>query len=208
MEKILYLQGSEIMVEKLLDILRTFFEKYFIQAIIAIIPTIIIYYFTPEDMNFFIKVGKEMYLLFCFICCFLIVELIIYIFKYAKNKIYCNKLNKKQSEKIMNENLNYIWDYVDSLDYKDKEILNYCLKNKNKVINIVGGIVNYNLFEEWFDETQIVSDGTIKHFNCSKAEETDIIEKGSITYQYKIRDDIYEVLEYSNKKYGRISHFK
>lgn len=196
------------MFEKLLDILKTFFEKYFIQSLIAIIPTVIIYYVTPENMNFYKKVGKELYLLFCFICCFLIVEFIIYILKYAKNKIYCNKLNKKQNEKIMNENLNYIWDYVDNLDYKDKEILNYCLKNKNKVINIAGGIVNYNLFEEWFDETQIVSDGTIKHFNCSKVEETDIIEKGSIVYQYKIRDDIYDVLEYSNKKYGRISHFK
>ena len=196
------------MFDKLIDILKAFFEKYFIQALIAIIPTVIIYYITPEDMDFFKKVGKEMYLLFCFICCFLIVEFIIYIFKKIKSKIDFNKLNKEQNENVINENLKYIWNYVDNLDYNDKKILSYCLKNKNKVINIEGGIVNYNLFEEWFDETQIISDGTIKKFNYIKVEETDSIEKGRITYQYKIKDDIYEMLEYSKKKYGRISHFE
>lgn len=196
------------MFDKLIDILKAFFEKYFIQTLIATIPTVIIYYITPEDMKFFKKIGKEMYWLFCLICCFLIVELIIYIFKKIKNKRYFNKLNKDQTEKVMNKNLNYIWSYVDKLDYEDKKILSYCLKNKNKVINIEGGIVNYNLFEELFDETQIISDGTIKQFNYKKVEETDIIEKGKITYQYKIKDDIYAILKYSKKKYNKISHFE
>lgn len=88
------------MFDKLIDILKAFFEKYFIQALIAIIPTVIIYYITPEDMDFLKKVGKEMYLLFCFICCFLIVEFIIYIFKKIKNKTYFNKLSKEQNEKF------------------------------------------------------------------------------------------------------------
>ena len=108
------------MFDKLIDILKAFFEKYFIQALIAIIPTVIIYYITPEDMDFLKKVGKEMYLLFCFICCFLIVEFIIYIFKKIKNKTYFNKLSKEQNEKIEMQNLHYLWNFVDSLDESKK----------------------------------------------------------------------------------------
>lgn len=196
------------MSDKLIDILKVFLEKYFIQVLIAIITTVIVYFITPEDMNFLKKIGKEIYLLFCFICCFLIVEFVIYIFKKIQSKIYFNKLNKEQNENVMNENLKYIWNYVDNLDYNDKKILSYCLKNKNKVINIESGVVNYKLFEEWFDETQSISNGTIRQFDYMKVEEKDIIEKDRIIYQYKIKDDIYEMLKYSKKKYGKISHFK
>ena len=46
------------MFDKIIDIIKAFFEKYFIQALIAIIPTILIYYFTPDNFSFLTKIGN------------------------------------------------------------------------------------------------------------------------------------------------------
>lgn len=196
------------MFEKLLDILKTFFEKYFIQALIAIIPTVIIYYVTPEDMNFLKKIGKEVYLLFCFVCCFLIVEFIIYIFKKIKSKTYYNKLSKEQNEKIEMQNLHYLWNFVDSLDENKKNLLKYMLDNKNKAINIQGCLMGNRLLDEWFINTQITSDGLIKSFDIFSVKEKGTVEKGYVVTQYKLREEIYEALIYSRDRYGKISNFQ
>lgn len=197
------------MLDKILDIIKTFVEKYFIQALIAVIPTVIIYYFTPDNFAFLKKIGTELYLLFVFISCFLIIELIFYLFKTIKNNIYYNKLKKEQEEEIETKNLRYLWNFVDSLYDPEKKLLKYFIDNNNKIINIQGGIFfNHRLFMEWCESTQIISDGTIKNFDIYTLKEGNLIPKNNIISQYKLRDDIYEALIYSKKKYGKISNFQ
>lgn len=196
------------MLEKIIDILKSFFEKYFIQALISIIPTLIIYYFTPDNFNFLNKIGKELYLLFVFIICFLIVELIIYIFKYLKKKKYYSKLKNQQEKEIEKENLNYLWSFVDNLNVNDKKLLNYFMESENKVINITGYLMENRLLEEWGIQAQTVSDGNIKNFDIIDVKEKNIIQNGIVITQYKLKDEIYNALVYSKKKYGKISNFK
>lgn len=196
------------MFEKILDILKAFFEKYFINTLIAIVPTIIIYYYTPDNFDFMKKIGKELYLLFLFVICFLIIEFLCYCYKFIKNKKYYNKLNRENSEQIEKQNLNYIWNYVDDLNDNEKKLLNYLLDNNNKILNIPGSLGFNHLYMEWFNSTEIVSDGTIKGFDIFKIKETDMIESGYIVTQYKLKDEIFEALQYSKNKYGRISNFQ
>ena len=196
------------MFEKILDVLKTFFEKYFIQALIAILPTIIIYYLTPDDFDFLKKVGKELFILFCFIVCFLIIELICYCYKQINNKLYYRNFKKENSKQIEKQNLDYIWNYVDRLNHNQKKLLNYLIDNNNQTFNIYGSLGFDDLYMEWFNNTQIISDGTIKKFDILKLKETDTIEAGCIVTQYRLKDEIFYNLQYSKKKYGKISNFQ
>ena len=86
------------MFDKIIDIIKAFFEKYFIQALIAIIPTILIYYFTPDNFSFLTKIGKELYLIFFYVLNFLIILFLIFLFKAIKNKLYSVKKEKQYSK--------------------------------------------------------------------------------------------------------------
>lgn len=196
------------MFEKFIDILKAFFDKYFIQALISIIPTVIIYYYTPDNIDFTKKVGKELYILLIFVICFLLLECTIYITKSIRSKIHYNNFKKRQDEKIEEETIKYLWNYVDSLNGDDKNLLKFCLENNNKIINVNGCLIENRLLNQWFNKTQITSDGTLKAYDFFNARESDFIEKGYIVTQYKLKNEVYEVLMYSKNKYGKISNFE
>ena len=150
------------MFDKIIDIIKAFFEKYFIQALIAIIPTILIYYFTPDNFSFLTKIGKELYLIFFYVLNFLIILFLIFLFKAIKN----------------NNSPIYLYD--------------------NSYIKVLHELCN---------SSQIISDGTQKFFNIVDGKEEHYIDKGVHIYQFKLNEDAYNLLNYSLKKYKKISNF-
>ena len=194
------------MFKEILDYIKLFLEKNFIQSLVAIAAAIPIYYITPNNFNFLEKIGKELFLFFCFTICFLIIKLLIFVFNTIKEKYLYNKLKKEQENiKILKE-LHILWDRIDDLEPYQKKLINYVIDNNNAVLNIDGFLLN-ELFNPWFNQTQTISDGLIKGFDVYNVKETNFIEKGSIVTQYKMKDELFEILKYSKKKYGKISNF-
>lgn len=194
-------------IEKLVDLLKFVFEKYLVQLLIAIVVATIIYYETPDDFELLKKLGKSWYSVFFVIIAFLILLFIKWIFnvvkKFINNMIFKNKQNKE----IEKKNIKDLWNYIDRLDVREKDVVQYFLKNENKVIYAYG---NYTLevHPELFDSSQIESDGNKKIFDFLKLEETEQVEAGIQLFQFKLKDEIYELLKYSKKKYGKISNFE
>ena len=116
------------MFDKIIDIIKAFFEKYFIQALVAIIPTILIYYFTPDNFSFLNKIGKELYLLFFYVLDFLAILFIIFLFKTIKEKISNQKRENQYNNKKEKENIKDLWDYMDSLEAMEKKIVDYFIE--------------------------------------------------------------------------------
>lgn len=195
------------MIEKLIELLKDFFEKYFIQALIAVLPTIFIYYKTPEDFDFLKKLGKELYCTFFFIICFLMIMFIITVFKkinnFRKSKIYEREANKE----LEKENIEALWNCIDNLDAKEKNIVKYFLENNNRVVYAYGHY-NLDVLFELCNSSKIESDGTMKAFDFFKLVENEKVEAGCQLFQFKLKDNIYELLKYSKSKYGKISNFE
>ena len=194
------------MFDKIIDIIKAFFEKYFIQALVAIIPTILIYYFTPDNFSFLNKIGKELYLLFFYVLDFLAILFIIFLFKTIKEKISNQKRENQYNNKKEQENIKDLWDYMDSLEAMEKKIVDYFIKNNNKPIYLYDNSY-MRVFHELCNNTQIISDGTQKFFNIVDGKEENYIDKGVHIFQYKLNEEVYNLLNCSLKKYKKISNF-
>lgn len=194
------------MFDKIIDIIKAFFEKYFIQALIAIIPTILIYYFTPDNFSFLTKIGKELYLIFFYVLNFLIILFLIFLFKAIKNKLYSVKKEKQYSKDKEYENIKDLWNYIDSLEAMDKKIVEHFIKNNNSPIYLYDNSY-IKVLHELCNSSQIISDGTQKFFNIVDGKEEHYIDKGVHIYRFKLNEDAYNLLNYSLKKYKKISNF-
>ena len=53
------------MLEKIINILEKFLEKYFIPSLVAVLPTAVIYYFTNDNFSVLLKLGKQFYISVC-----------------------------------------------------------------------------------------------------------------------------------------------
>ena len=72
------------MIEKLLDTLKIFLEKYFIPTIIAVVLTFITYYKTPADNALLVKLNTIGFYVFVFCLWFLLIVLIIWVIDKVK----------------------------------------------------------------------------------------------------------------------------
>ena len=178
------------MFEKIIDIIKVFFEKYFIQALVAVIPTIIIFYCTPDDSKFLVKIGKEL----------------TFLFKTIKVKVNNAKIEDKYNRESEEKLFKDLWTYTDSLEAIDKKIIDFFIQNNNESIYLYDNQYNKVLHDLCYN-TQILSDGTQKFFNIFDGKEENYIDKGICIYQYKLKEEIYNLLKQSLKKYKKISNF-
>lgn len=112
-------------LEKLIDILKTFFEKYLFPSLISVIPSALVYYLTPNDNDILTKFGKQFYLFVLFVIFFLLIELIIYIAKKIL-EIHSNiKYEKQEQQKLEQRVINEYQDLLDSQAPEFIELIQY-----------------------------------------------------------------------------------
>ena len=196
-------------LEKLIDILKTFFEKYLFPSLISVIPSALVYYLTPNDNDILTKFGKQFYLFVLFVIFFLLIELIIYIAKKIL-EIYSNiKYEKQEQQKLEQRVINEYQDLLDSQAPEFIELIQYFLNNNNSPIAYFDSSIpdDYEV-EMLFNKKRIkIKENNFKSLNPYNLNEEIEFSKGSYVYQFKLKDDVYNNLKFIEKKKGKISKF-
>lgn len=196
-------------LEKLIDILKTFFEKYLFPSLISVIPSAFVYYLTPNDNDILTKFGKQFYLFVLFVIFFLLIELIIYIAKKIL-EIHSNiKYEKQEQQKLEQRVINEYQDLLDSQAPEFIELIQYFLNNNNSPIAYFDSSIpdDYEV-EMLFNKKRIkIKENNFKSLNPYNLNEEIEFSKGSYVYQFKLKDDVYNNLKFIEKKKGKISKF-
>ncbi|WP_302424719.1 hypothetical protein [Holdemanella biformis] len=206
------------MIEKLLDTLKIFLEKYFIPTIIAVVLTFITYYKTPADNALLTRLTTTGFGVFVFCLWFLLIVLIIWgidkvkgFWASIKDKKHQEALAKQENDKA----IDFLWTEIDKLSLKDYKQLLEFVDNENAPITVSG--IDFQqpfLNSNWFHRTEIEAskqvpisfvrnENTSSNFIPLPAYET-IPAK----YQYVLKDEIYELIKYSLDNYGKIGHIQ
>lgn len=204
------------MSEKLLDLLKIFLEKYLVPTIIAIVLSFITYYVTPTDNKLLIKFTILGYAVFLFCIWFLIIELVIRLVQKIQYHNYSKDVeqrSKQRQERELQEDLEWYWTEIDSLSPNDYKLLLQFVKNGNKPYYSSGTHFGDCLLNsEWVNKTMSKPAKQVliqtKRDSSSRAIPLPAYETISETYQYILKNEVYQLLKYSYETYGRISHFE
>lgn len=176
------------------DFLKLFLEKYFIFSVISIVLTTLTFLLFPSDFFLIQKLGDIRATVTIFCIWFLIEYFIFSTFEYFnkcissfKNKKYLKQLELEREKEILEK----IWTKVDSLSHRDYEILMKFIRNGNKP-HLARETSHY-----WYGDN-LFNSGWLHKSTCSQG----------VSTQYILKDDIYQILKYSQEQFGRISHFK
>lgn len=183
------------MWESLGETIKIFFEKHLIPTILSLVLGTVVLLRTPKDNWILVELSKIWYWLFASGCIFIVVQLLIWVYKKLKSWQYYldeKKRNEEYQRRIDKENLEKWWDYIDSLDEEDRGYLKRFLKNKNQPI-VVRGIFFYNY------DLKLFNSEYIKSQKCYD-------EKGPYT-KYILDEAFYNILVYSVENYGKIGRF-
>ena len=196
-------------LEKLIDLLKTFFEKYLFPSLISVIPTALVYYLTPNENDILIKLGKHFYLFVLFVIFFLLIELIIYIAKKIleihSNIKYKNQEQQKLEQRVINE----YQDLLDSQSPEFLELIQYFLNTKNNPIAYFDSSIpdDYDVEMLFIKKRIKIKEINFKSLNPHNLNEEIEFSKGSYAYQFKLKDEVYNNLKFIEKKKGKISKF-
>lgn len=195
-----------LMLEKIINILEKFLEKYFIQSLIALVITAFGYYITPDDSKILLKLNKEFYIIILFIIIFLIIEFVIYILKKINLRVYFRRQKKEYNDEKIKENIQKNKTIIDSLKPNERKILDIFLKNGNEPIVLRENFYDNRVLENFCNKCEIISDGNIKYINLYNSQQ-EILSKGSHAYRYKLKFDVYKLLKYMMDSGIGISNF-
>lgn len=205
------------MVEQIsLDMLKKFIKEKPWLVIVAIIVTLLIYIFIPEECFVYQKLGRNLFLLFVFFVSFIVLVAIRHLIE-----IIISVINEQISASLSDkENFRKLWDYIDSLSTSDKELVKEFLKNGNKPYIIsergVSGLdyenpnsllLNYKLVKR----TECTSTAVDKEKYFYDSFTLICLEKfyyNEKLYMYKLSDDFFLRLKKSQENYGKISYFE
>ena len=156
------------------------------------------------------KLGKNLYLAFVFSIAFIGCVSVEKITK--KSKEYIDDKDNDKTEKITK--LEELWEFIDDISEDEFKIVENLINNNNKPVIIYDTSFDY---EFYLRSTIFNSNILIK---SNHKEENKVYEKfflGStnpnneeyLPYKIcKLKDDIYTLLKFSKKKYGKISNIK
>ncbi len=182
-------------MEALGSALKVFAEKHLIPTVLSLLVGSIIYSTTPTDFWFLIKLTKFGFWLFASGCVFIIIQLLLCL----KNRIgsaryhnYLRRSNNEYNKRETQQALNQLWQFIDGFDQEDRDYLKKFVENKNKPIKIRG-------FRHYSYCKLFASDNIVN-------KQSGYDEMGSYT-MYKLKEDFYQLLNYSYETYGKISNF-
>ncbi len=199
------------MKKEFFDFIWKVIDKYGYNVLISFILGIITIVKIPTqyiNMLPFEKQNIYWALVMCIVAYTLIIAFLRYSVKEIRNKIYWSSCNAEYKRKEERENLQKLWDMVDSFSEDERKDLKRFLKTGNKPIPKYS---NYSSFDSLYHTNWVVSieKYTTEEFveinpETGKEEKFNRIS----THLYKLNDNIYEILRYSMEKYGRISNFE
>jgi len=214
----------ENMIDKLLDILKLFLEKFLIPTVISVIMTFLIYFITPVEHSLIVRFTLTGYCVFVFCICFLAVSLCKYIGKccisYIKN--ICTKRQRKIKEQKNTDELNRMALEKMAKDFRrtvnkfspdDRNLLREFYKTNNKPIErsteqyFMG---NTLLGSQMVESTVLKEDRKelIKvNRNRGKTNFIPIDNYETIygTKAYWLKEEVFEILKYSMDTTGKVS---
>ena len=197
------------MLDKIVDILKSFLENHFLPSLISIVVMSTIYYITPNGFSVLSKLGKNLYLLTTFCLILFIIEFAIIITKKINAKISYIRSKREYDNRILQENINELYDILDSLNPEELELVEYFVDNNNCCITsnmeYIHNQYNFNLL---FDIREYkVKEDEIISVNPYQLDTTCIYNKGSYVNQFKLKEDIYKCLRNLKHMTGKISRF-
>ncbi|EQG49892.1 hypothetical protein QIY_3436 [Clostridioides difficile DA00141] len=156
------------------------------------------------------------YAVFLFCVWFLIIELVIWLVQKIQYHNYSKGVeqrNKQRQAEEWQQSLEFLWTDVDNLSSSDYKLLLRFIKNENQPYCSSGTPMGHCLLNsDWVHKTVSKPAKRVliksNQRTSSKAIPIPVYETISETYQYILREDIYQMLKYSYEKYGKISHFK
>lgn len=201
------------MEKNIIELLKLFIEKYLYQTLISVVVSIFCVAFFPDIFGIYKRMGKFIYGIFLFCITFLIISIIIYFKTTIKKKIQQTKYEREKNSCELQEDLENLWTYVDSLSVEDRNYLKIFLDNGNAPIERNG----YPFIQGLFTNTNIIL-CTEKEKKPIKTQNQDEIISSETFYHiynscvtqnklYRLRNEFYELLKYSYENYHKISHF-
>lgn len=120
---------------------------------------------------------------------------------YYKQKIEYNKMIEK-------ENIENLFDIIDSFSPENRDLLQYFLEHNNKPIIVLGNVYGNELLSYYCNSNEfIVSDNETVLFNYYTLAEETKLKKGTRATRYKLKDEFFNSVKTLYKKYGKISRF-
>lgn len=218
----------------LLSFLKDVSEKYIIPVVISVIFMIFTYYIVDPGNAFLVKVGVSFFLWFFLLAYFVIIELLIFIYKKIKNCIAANKEKKRQNELLLEKHkkkaqadklykeekekhdLEELRSFVDSLNKIDRGYLKKLIQTSNKpiVINEINAIESI-LFKSIYvykaeaEEAKQLPMNTHRDNSNGKHNYIPIptYDMKPAKLKFRLTDEAFNLLKLSQDKYGCISHF-
>ncbi len=136
-------------MEKLWESILGIGDKHLIPSIFSFAIGIIIFAYTSEDFWIVEKITKTGYSFLLFSIVFLLVQIVIYLFKTISQ--YIINLLEKGKSKISEEHetMESLWSFIDGLSVSDRELIREFLENGNKPISNLEGPYNYSSSLYW-----------------------------------------------------------
>lgn len=207
-------------MEKFADILKLFFEKHLIPTVIAISTSLILWLYVPSGYWMIKNIGELWFCVLVSCVVFLIIELLIAIYNHVISKKSLSEVrnyNKKREKEKLEKNLKKVWSIIDDLPVNDREFLWESVKTNNTPVEGYRSPMSYRHETiGWILTTKLSEPKTfIKYYDKKTGKEIMANEltgnetESLTTYYnlYKLDDEIFNLLKYSYKKYGRISNF-
>lgn len=185
-------------------------DKYGYNVLIAFILGIITITKVPTKyINMLPFESQNIYwaLAICIIAYTIVIAFLKYIVQKIQYKIYINSQNAKYEKQKERENLQQLWDMVDSFSEDERKDLKKFLESNNKPIPKYGLYFSFSSLysTNWVVSIEKHATEQVKVIDSITGEEK-VFNRIS-THMYKLNDDIYEMLKYSLEKYGKISNF-
>lgn len=194
-------------LQKIIDLIQSFLEKYFIISLVSVLITIVAKYFTPDNFQPLEKLGNETYFIGIFLLSFLIIVFLKYIVVKALNNIKDSKYKTKLNEEQNQQNIKTLKKYVDSLKPNERKLLDYFMDNNNKPIIYFDLGYDFYRLEMIMDQSEfIVEDSNTKITNPFTFEIKNV-NKGAYANKYKIKKEIFDDLKYMKESKIGISNF-
>lgn len=196
------------------EVLKVFLEKYFIISIFASVMTGIIFLITPDEHFIRVKLGNVwLFALFTFGVFFVVLFSIVQCWSWFKNKITNKAYEKQQNEKNEKACLEKLWRDVDCLSNDDYKILMIFMNNGNQPIikEDVGMFYGGRLLNSEYVHSTIVKNpeqNSEDVYQEYRGNIRTLIRAKPVKRQYKLKQEFYKILKYSQEKYGRISNFQ
>ena len=206
--------GWESMIKELVSAINLTLEKRYLSTLTAIVLSYVVFLLVPEDFWIFHKLGHNVFLVFVFCLCLLVLESIRIVYLKLWNWFLLHRYERRlkdnkeiEDKKYIDQMLENIWNQVDSFNYRDYQLLKKFVTNGNEPYIQQGRACgNCLLNSDWVNRRLLPPRDKLETVRMNG----EIVELRSISgaYEYKLNDGYYNLLKYSWDKYGRISNFQ